>query len=286
MFWFIAALSSVIALALAELAQRHLLRKEGVGELSSGVFTFLLQSALGTTTAILFLAPGSLLTIFQGRRFIWLLIVSCIGSVAMRLYLRSLKASSISLSSIFGSWSAVVSTALGAVVFGEGLGAVKLTGILLVFLAIALLYFKNSSLERNNFFALASGLMFGAAYTLDKKIVLETHPLVYLSWGFFLVALIGLMQAPRRTIVELKQMKSMDLMPLSISALCYFIYNLLTFTAYTLGGEVGRIDAINNTQVFLIITVEYFFFRQREGMQRKLICAALAFAGVVILGQP
>ncbi len=72
--------------------------------------------------------------------------------------------------------------------------------------------------------------------------------------------------------------------PIVISGIGYFLYNLATFFAYTYGGEVGRVDAINNSQVFLIILVEFFIFKQKDGLMRKLITAAVALTGVFILG--
>ncbi|EFK96195.1 hypothetical protein LDC_1793 [sediment metagenome] len=63
-----------------------------------------------------------------------------------------------------------------------------------------------------------------------------------------------------------------------------FLYNFFTFTAYTLGGEVGRVDAINNSQVFLIIMAEYFILKHKDYIFKKLLAAAIAFTGVLVLG--
>jgi hypothetical protein len=38
---------------------------------------------------------------------------------------------------------------------------------------------------------------------------------------------------------------------LSLSGIAYFVFNYPTFMTYTLGAEVGRVDAINNSQVFV-----------------------------------
>lgn len=75
-----------------------------------------------------------------------------------------------------------------------------------------------------------------------------------------------------------------DYKEIAISGIGYFLFNYFTFRAYILGGEVGRVDAINNSQIFLIILFEFFILRQKTSLRRKLITAAIAFTGVMILG--
>ncbi len=72
--------------------------------------------------------------------------------------------------------------------------------------------------------------------------------------------------------------------PIIISGIGYFLFNLFTFNAYVFGGEVGRVDAINNSQVFLIILFEYFILKHLESVKRKVVTAIIAFSGVFILG--
>ena len=55
------------------------------------------------------------------------------------------------------------------------------------------------------------------------------------------------------------------------------------FLSYRLGGEVGKIDAINNTQIFLIIVFEYIVLKQKGELVKKLVATTLAFMGVLLL---
>ena len=121
-------------------------------------------------------------------------------------------------------------------------------------------------------------------YTLDKASLLYVPPLVYLFWVFILVPTVGFLMNPKDVIDSLKGKHISFLKPILFSGLGYIFYNICTFYAYTVGGEVGRIDAINNSQVFLIILFEYFALKHSKGMARKLVTAVIAYAGVLILG--
>jgi drug/metabolite transporter (DMT)-like permease len=157
-------------------------------------------------------------------------------------------------------------------------------GIVLVLLAIISLNVKNLSLEKNHFYGLVAGALFGIAYTLDKKIVQSVDPIIYIFWVFTLVAFFGFLFNPKAVIDMVKNARFEYYRPILISGIGYFLYNFFTFSAYKVGGEVGRVDAINNSQVFLIILVEYFIIRHKDNISRKLISAGIAFTGVMILG--
>ena len=285
MTWFAFSLLSILVLALAELAQQYLLHtKKYFDERTSVVLTFLIQSIL--TIPIIFFSglKARVYTVFLLDTFPFILLVTLISSFAMIFYLRSFKVNNISISSIFVSLSTVVSTSMGVVFFNEGIYLYKVLGIVLVLLAIISLNVKNLSLEKNHFYGLVAGALFGIAYTLDKKIVQSVDPIIYIFWVFTLVAFFGFLFNPKAVIDMVKNARFEYYRPILISGIGYFLYNFFTFSAYKVGGEVGRVDAINNSQVFLIILVEYFIIRHKDNISRKLISAGIAFTGVMILG--
>lgn len=285
MTWFIFSICSVFALALAELVQQHLLcGSENIDERSSAILTFLFQALLTVPLIFALNLESEFLLILQPDYLPWLLGVALIGSCAMVLYLRSFKVQSISFSCIFISWSVVVSSILGIIFFAESVTTAKLVGLLLVMIAIMALNFRNMQLEKNHAYALMAGVLFGISYTIDKKIVLGIHPILYMFWIFLLVAVCGALYKVPGTFRAVKSLSRTDFRKIIISGSGYFIFNFCTFSAYVYGGEVGRVDAINNSQVFIIIAVEYFIFRQKTGLARKLVSALLAVLGVSILG--
>jgi len=46
---------------------------------------------------------------------------------------------------------------------------------------------------------------------------------------------------------------------------------------------VGRVDAINNTMIFLVIILEFLILKDRQNIFRKLIAATIAVSGIAIL---
>ncbi len=202
----------------------------------------------------------------------------------MIFYLRSFKVKNISFSSIFGSVSILVATTLGIIVFNESIHPLKFVGILLVLCAIVMLNYRNVHLERNHFFSLISGLIFGICYTLDKSILQSVSTLVYMFWTFLFAALFGFLLQPKNIIDSVRGKKLSAYKLVVLSGTCYFLYNVCTFSAYRFGGEVGRVDAINNTAVFFFILFEYFILSHKIAVRRKIVAAVIAYVGVAILG--
>jgi drug/metabolite transporter (DMT)-like permease len=126
----------------------------------------------------------------------------------------------------------------------------KFLGIAAILLAIFIANFRNSQLEKNHLYGLIAGIIFGI----------------------------------KQTIYSLKNKQITDYKPIIISGFGYFFYNFFTFLAYVFGGEVGRIDTINNSEVFLIIVFEFFFLKHTKGIQRKIFTAILSLIGIIILG--
>lgn len=285
MTWFVFALLSATSLAVAELIQQHLLnKKDAFTERASAVLTFFPQAIY--TMPFLFFSVNrkEVFDVFQSNIFPNLIAVTVISSAGMVFYLRSFKVKSISISNIFGSLSVLVSTFLGIVFFSESISMFKFIGILLVLSAIIALNYKNLELEKNHFYGILSGILFGVAYTLDKSIVLQINPIIYMFWSFLFISIFGFFTNPKDIIISIKGKSLLAFRPILFSSIFYFLFNFFTFTAYSIGGEVGRIDAINNAQIFLIIIFEYFILKHETLVWRKILTAVLAYTGVVILG--
>lgn len=286
MTWFLFTLLSTTTLAIAELVQQRIQNtKNNIDERVGTTLTFLIQALI--TIPFILSSPlrNSLFSVFALNIFPYFLLVSFISSIGMIFYFKSLKVKNISFSTLFISVSVLVSTSLGIVLFSEGMYFAKLLGIFLVLFAIASININNFHLERNHFYGLLAGIVFGITYTIDKGLMIKSiHPLIYIFWAFNLVAFFSFIIRPVFVYKSIIKSSLADLRPVIISGIAYFLFNFFTFNAYRYGGEVGRVDAINNSQIFIIILVEYFIFHHREGLFRKLITAAIAFTGILILG--
>jgi len=285
MNWFLFCILSVFALAAAELIQQYLLNdeKHNIEEKLSGFLTFFLPALL----MIPFVIAGyssSMLAIFSSGTLPYFLGSSFAGSFGTIFYLRSFKVSSISYSTILVASSAIFSTILGILFLNESIDLYKFLGILLILTAIVVSNLNNEKFEKASLWGLAAGIFYGTMYTLDKFIVLEIDPFVYLFWSFLFTSLMLFIRTPVVLLKGISTIKISSLKVILLSGFAYLIYNLFTFVSYTYGGEVGKVDAINNSQIFLIILFETFYLKQKQGIARKVVSFLLAIIGIYILG--
>ena len=106
MNWFIFNILAVVALALAELTQQHLLNlKDAYSARTSAVLTFLFQSLLTLPFIFLFGYQSIIFSIFDQSTFLKVLSVTFLSSIAMIFYLKSFTVKNISFSTIFASIS-------------------------------------------------------------------------------------------------------------------------------------------------------------------------------------
>lgn len=285
MSWFALSLFSVFALATAELSQQYLLNKKNGFSAPVSLVLTVLVVAIFCFPVILFtgkLTEISLL--FSNSVSLFVVLSGFLGALSTQFYFRSFQVKNISVSTIFISLSAVVSTFLGILFLGEGVGLSKFFGVFLILSAIIFLNFKNRTIEKKHLFGLVAGVIFGISYTVDNFVVASVSPVVYLFVQCLMMAFFGVLIAFNEFAASIKSSSASAYKPVVVSGFAYFLYNLATYTAYSIGGEVGRIDAINNSQVFLIILFEIFILRNSKDSLRKIICALLAISGVVILG--
>lgn len=200
------------------------------------------------------------------------------------MYYTSYKANSASFSIVLGSFSAVVSTTLGILLLGEALSWQKILGVVLVLAGIAYVnYRKGEKLSLYNLYALAGGFFFGIAFTIDKSIVTTAlHPTMYVSLICFGVALVSFLASGKRIIQESKTLQVIDFRPMFFSALFGTLFNVFTQFSYINGGDVGKVDAINNSTVFGVILIELVVFKERESLRKKLLAASLAVIGIIL----
>jgi len=159
-------------------------------------------------------------------------------------------------------------------------------GIALIFIAIvALNYRKGERVNKYNIFALLGGICFGIAYTIDKSITLTISPAMYVAALCFSVAIASLVFKGKFIFQEIKGLARNNYHPMVSSAFFGTLFNFFTFTSYNYGGNVGVVDALNNSNVFLVIILEIFLLKDTSNLKKKILCALLAVSGLVILSR-
>ncbi len=282
--WFILTIVSVTILAFAEIAQKVALnRKDDISAEANNFGVWIFQGTLALIYVFLFTKP-----IFPTLTIDLLVKMFALGSIyfwAGTLYYTSYKGGAASVNSILVSSSIIVSTALGIIFFHESVTLLKFVGSVIILLAIVYLnYDKKLKWNKSNNYALAGAALYGIAFTLDKGFSLEFTPHIYQVLFAFSIGIVGLLYRGKIIVKDLRRIEPNTIKVVFISALTFFIWNKLNFVAYTVGGEVGRIDSINNAVVFIIILLEVFLLKDKSNLHKKIISAAIALAGISILG--
>lgn len=280
--WLIFVLISVVVMAGSEITQKiTMTAPENISSETSNFFVWLFQALLGVVVFFLFSNHNTDFSIAMVPR---LLLVGSVYFWAGTLYYSSYKGSSAGLSTILGTVSMMVSTTLGIIFFNESVGLLKLLGVSLVFGAIIIARFtRNLHFDKYNLLAMSGGALWGVAFSIDKSFATTINPLFYLPLFCLVTGLTGLIYRPKIILSEIKIISKKSYKSIFWTAFFGTAFNMFTFLSYSHGGEVGRVDAINNTMVFLVIILEYFILKEKKNIFRKLIAAAIAIVGVTIL---
>ncbi|MBI2464616.1 EamA family transporter [Candidatus Shapirobacteria bacterium] len=199
-------------------------------------------------------------------------------------YYQSFKSKSVSISAVLATISSVITTVLGIVLYNESTDPLKFIGSAFIIGAIFMVNFhRNSHFDKYNLYALLGGIFYGFAYTLDKHFVLNSSPDFYQIVLCFAVGMASFVFSPFRIVRELKKYHHGLLISILSSIFFFFLFQKFYFLAYTRGGEVGRIDVLNNTTIFIVILLEYFLLKDRSNLRQKLLSAIVAVIGATLL---
>lgn len=282
--WFFFVLCSVTVLACAEIAQKvALTTKENISAEANNFFVWIYQFILALIFVAFFTNTG--FPQFTPQLVVNLFILGSLYFFAGTLLYTSFKYGSASISITLGTFSIVVSSLLGIIFLQESISVIKVAGIGLIFSAIIFLNIrKKEKFHKYNLLALAAGLIYGVAYTLDKTLVLDLNPHYYHIFFAASIAFASLLYRGQVILRDIPKLKRRNYIIMFFSALFFFFYNKFTFLSYSTGGEVGKIDAINNSAIFLVIVLEIILLKDKSNFKRKIVAAILAVSGVFILG--
>jgi drug/metabolite transporter (DMT)-like permease len=279
--WFIFATLSIFTLAFSEIAQKvSLSQKVDISAITNNFYVWCWQGTLGLILAI---STGNLALITSPTQLAKLLILAVAYFLGGTFFYTSYKGNSSSISVILGSISILVSTTLGTIFFQETMTIQKFAGILLILSAIVLVNLnKSEKFNKYNLYAFLGGMCYGVAYTLDKSFALNLHPFSYLMYMCYSIALVSVVTSFKLIITETKKLQIPNFYPMFFSGLFGASFNSFTFFSYRYGGQVGIADAMNTSSIFLIIILEVLFLKDRTQLGKKILCALIAFMGIVI----
>lgn len=280
--WFTLTIIGLISVALADVSQKVTLK--GESPLSSVTNNFLVWNLIGILSLIYFVVFGFTIPTLSTDFFIKLIPLAILYFLGGSFYYQSFKSNSVSISAVLATISSVITTTLGILWFGESTNIYKFIGAFIVFTAIIVVnYQKKLQFDKYNLYALLGGLFYGVAYTADKYFVLSSSPDFYQIMLCFSVGMASFIFRPKQIITELGKFQKKLIPSIISSVVFFFLYQKFLLQALSIGGEVGRIDVLNNTTIFIIILLEVFLLKERKNMKKKLLAAVIATIGATIL---
>ena len=268
--WFTLTISGMVCVAIADVSQKISLK--GDSPLSSITNNFIVWNAIGVLSVLYFLNFNLKVPQLTQEFYFGLVPLALFYFLGGSFYYQSFKSNSVSISAVLATISSVITTALGISFFNESSDPQKFVGSFIVLCAIVFInYQKKLPFDKYNLYALLGGLFFGVAYTLDKYFVLSSSPDFYQIALCFSVGMASFIFRPKQIISELKLFQKKLIPSIISSVVFFFLYQKFLLMALSIGGEVGRIDVLNNTTVFIVILLEVFLLKERKSTIKYIV---------------
>jgi drug/metabolite transporter (DMT)-like permease len=280
--WFIYALLSIFVIAGSEISQKiSLTQKVDISAITNNFFVWIFQGTGGIILSLIFGGISFALNISDILRLTLVAITYFLGGT---FYYTSYKGNSPSISIILGSISVIISTFLGIIFFDESTHIQKFIGIGIILVSIIIVNLKKKEkFGKYNLFALLGGVCFGVAYNIDKSFIQTVSPFNYLILMCFSVAIASFIFKPKLILKEVKKLSTKNFYPMIFAATFGTLFNLFTFLSYDKGGNVGIIDAMNNSSMFLVIAMEIIILKDKSSLFKKITSAILVVFGIYLL---
>ncbi len=282
MSWQVFIALSVVSYSFSTILQKFFLSREKIDPMAFSIF---FQIGTGFIIGAFALVNGKLVFPYMTSlavNFLLMIVLYTLGNIFLFFALRKINASQFTV--IFSS--RVFFTILASTLFlHEGLIPIQFVGIMLIFVSVALVSFKNSrfSLGKYELFALGAAVSFGFGNSNDR-IILKSFPLYpYVSLAFLLPAIATMVVFPK----SLKKISSFfsSFLWVKIFLYCsvYAISALTFFTALQISNNSSQVSALSLMSVIITVILAIFLLGEKEHVARKIMGAVLSVAGVLLL---
>lgn len=213
--------------------------------------------------------------------------ILCIRFIGNKLYYEGMKKLDVSLVAILFTFSTIVSVVVGIRYHGESITFYKVLWVLLIMWAIiAINYQNNINISDKKFilFVLGSAVIYGIVANVEKIVWLDFDPFIFrLYYSLFSIALFGIIY-PKDLKQDFKYTKEGYFRWINLLAsLSFSVWNICSLLAFKYGAEAGKLDAINNASIFIIILLEVIFLHNRDNLKLKIVLSVLTFIGMFLL---
>lgn len=282
MSWQLLILLSVFTYSVSVLLQRVLVKDDKSDPVAfSIVFQFITAAfigAYGLLTHQLSIPP-------LGPYMWYLLLMTLFYSLGNYFLFSSLKHIEASKFTIIFATRALFAVLMSTVILHESLNIIQWVGALLIFAGVVLVSgnVKRLTFSRNELYALLAALFFGLAVVNDK-IVLRSFPVIPYVFIGFITPGIGIALLRIRSVRHVPIfVRGKNLLKMVILCGIYTVSALAYFFGLQLSTNTSAVSTMNLTNVIVTVLLAIIFLRERTDWVKKLIGAALSFAGLLLL---
>lgn len=280
MTWFLFALISICAMAVANIYQKMAMKEEESDPLAASIF---FQFVLAGITGIFAWFYG-----FQAPPFAQFPLNFAISAVfyaaGTLLIFKAIKDIEASELAILTAFSAIV-TISGAMIFlGESFSWRQGVGTALILLAIILVQKKTGLSGRRGMWLALLGESFYAVAVVSDTHILKTYdavsytPVMSLLPGIILLALNPQVVGKFKQYAKISYIKNLFLFSLfyGIQAVCYY-------AALNLGANASQMAPLFRAEIILTVILAVIFLQEKENMPTKILGAIIAAVGVILI---
>ena len=282
MSWQFLILLSVLTYSVSVLLQRVLIKEENHDTVAfSIVFQLITAACIGAYGYAAHLMQFPDLLPYLPN----LLLMTVLYSLGNYFLFSSLKKAEASKVTIIFACRAFFTVAASTVFLQEALNPIQWLGALLVFAGVILVSgnIRKRTFAREEWFALLAAIFFGFEVANDR-FILRTFPVVPYVFIGFITPGIGIALLKLRSISQIPVLLKLNVV-WKIIVLCaiYAVSAVAFFIGLQKAPNASRVITINLTSVIVTVILAIIFLKERTDWVKKVIGAALSFAGLLLL---
>ncbi len=280
--WYILATICTLAVSIANIISRAILKKEGSDPIGfSIVFTFLLSAMSFIFSLIIgrfYLPPVERIFFpFAAAILLWALWTV--------LYFKGVKLLGAGEVAILSSLGVFFLVTLGVVFFHEKISMFQIAGVFLIVLSSCLVIFEHLSFKSKKGIILIvlSSFVSSIAIMMDTIVIRQYDSFSYLSIASFFVALVLLVIFPKKikTFAILKDRRSGP--KIILYSFFWTTQSATYYLALQGGAKVSLLAPFVRSSGVIIIILAFIFLKERKYIKRKIIASIITLIGLVLL---
>lgn len=198
---------------------------------------------------------------------------------------KSLKSTEASVFVILFSTRAVWQILAAVIFLNEVFTLQQVFGTVLILGSVLLVSSRNAkfTFKKGELFAILAALFFGAAIINDAFVIRTFDVASYLTFGYFLPALLIWLIHPKKTPEIISVVRNTSLWKTALLASFFGTSALTNLLAYKTGNNAAQIGALSQVTTILIVFAAIFLLSERNSLVLKIIAGLISVAGVLFI---